>query len=213
MDIIEQQIFIDSNWFSPEREIKRSQCLHLSHVIDFIEAQEGMDRGSDGRRIAALHNYGVAGFGWERVLRHLIEESPEELFEWLFTGAFNEVPNPKVVRPGEIILDGIAMTPDAYHIDDSVLEEYKYTNKSSKGGIEGNPKFRRWLQYQIPSYLKALGLLICRLRVYFARGDYRNQEPEWREAIITYQQHELDEIWDCILLNAQTMRDLDLVKY
>ena len=98
----------------------------------------------------------------------------------------------------------IYLTPDGYHIDDVMLEEWKYTTKSSDNDIRGY-KFRRWLSWQIPSYLKALGLNVCRLRVYFARGNYKSPVPVWREYILNYSGLEIDETWDSICINAAHM--------
>ena len=98
----------------------------------------------------------------------------------------------------------VYMTPDGIHIEDEVLEEWKHTSKSCKYGID-QKKFDRWTKWQIPAYLKSLGLLKCRLRVYFVRGDYTDNTPQWREGIITYTQQEIDEVWDAICLNARAL--------
>lgn len=205
-----KRIVIDSTWFSAEREISRSKGLHLSHIINFIE--DGGVVGKRDQRSDSLNNYAAGGFVWERVLDKLIHYTPEELFEMLFTQAFFEVHNPKVVRPGEICLDGIYMTPDGYHIEDECLEEWKYTNKSLNNPITG-PKFARWIQYQIPAYLKALNLTTCRLRVYYARGNYTTGEPTFMEYMITYTQQEIDETWDMIKMNAEYMIANGLVDF
>lgn len=179
-----------------------------------MEAQAGKKQREDrvdGKMPDSAHAYMSAGFLWERVLEKLTELSPVELWEWLFSRAMVDVHNPNVIRPGEQCVDGIYMTPDGYNITDGFLEEWKYTTKSLKGGIQG-PKFRRWVDYQIPCYLRALGLTSCRLRVYFARGDYTSGQPIWMEYILTYTQQELDEIWDSVVLNAAYMRDHGLVR-
>lgn len=101
----------------------------------------------------------------------------------------------------------IYLTPDGYHIDDMMLEEWKWTTKSAnqdKNPIRG-PKFRRWLSFQIPSYLKALDLLVCRLRVFYARGDYTSGTPIWREYILRYSQTEIDDTWEMITDHAEMM--------
>ena len=106
------------------------------------------------------------------------------------------------------------MTPDGYHIDDMIMEEWKWTTKScnpEKNPITG-PKFRRWISFQIPSYLKALNLDTCRLRVFYARGDYTTGAPQWREYLIKYTQLELDETWDCVANHAQLMYQEGIVK-
>ena len=224
MQIEEKRVIIDCTWFSAEREVTRNKGLHLSHVIDFIETA-GAPKEKDQRN-DSLHNYAAGGFLWERVLDKTIHLPPEELFEWMFTQALFEVDNPKVVRPGELSIpicdcpncEGVEgldcprcngtgvvkmyMTPDGYNIEDECLEEWKYTNKSARNPIT-SPKFSRWLQYQIPAYLKALDLTQCRLRVYFARGDYTTGEPMWMEFLLTYTRQEIDEAWEMIRNNAE----------
>ena len=175
----------------------------------------------------AGHAFATGGFLWERVLDRLTNSSKEELFEWLFTAALVEIANPVVVRPGEQVIDcgecsvcegykiaclacagtgrlRIYMTPDGLHIEDEVLEEWKHTTKSCKYGIN-QAKFDRWTKWQIPAYLKSLGLTKCRLRVYFVRGDYTNNEPQWWEFLLEYTQQEIDETWDSIVQHAVIM--------
>ena len=98
----------------------------------------------------------------------------------------------------------IYMTPDGYNISEELLEEWKHTSKSCKYGLD-QAKFDRWTKWQIPAYLKSLNLTKCRLRVYFVRGDYTDNTPQWREGIITYTQQEIDEVWDAICLNARAL--------
>src|SRR3990167_971716 len=237
LQITEKRIELDSSWFSAEREITRTEGLHLSHVIDYIEECEGkvLNRGEDKTN---LHRYSVAGFLWERSLDKLIHLNKWDLWDYVFTQALFEIDNPKVFRPGEQKVDCgecpvcaggkrletaddlcpacrncgilyIYATPDGISIPENAeeplcLEEWKYTSKSSKTGIE-HPKFGRWLQFQIPFYLKILGLNTCRLRVYFSRGDYTSGLPEWREFTITYSDMELTEISDMIINNARSL--------
>lgn len=229
MQITEERIVINSNWFSPERDIKRTPGLHLSHVINFIEDNaSGKPRKQD---LDMMNNYACAGFLWERVLEKVIECDPWQLWEWLFSRAMVDVEDPKIIRPGEQhikwecpectgkeckVCGGtgvlrVFMTPDGFHLDDACLEEWKYTSKSVKNGIT-HPKFKRWLDYQIPVYLKALGLLRCRLRVYFSRGDYTTGEPIWMQYMITYTQDEVDETWEMVRLNAEYMIVNGMVK-
>lgn len=192
--------------FSIERDVERTPGLHLSHVINYIEYQEGKRSESELRGgISQIGQaYAAGGFLWERVLAHLIENDPLHLWEGLFTAALNEIEYPNVIRPGEQCVDGILMTPDGYNIDEARLEEWKYTTKSSASDIRG-PKFRRWVSFQIPSYLHSLGLTECRLRVYFAKGDYKSVVPVWKEFVLTYTEFELEEIWEMIVLNARAM--------
>lgn len=203
VEIEEKDIHIDARWFSPERDVSRSKGLHLSNVLDFIEYNEGKDRG--GEMTPQGHAFAAAGFMWERVLAHLTERSPEELWEWIYGRVLAEPLNPKIIRPGEQELDGIWMTPDGFHCDDYCLEEWKYTFKSARFPIT-DKRFRRWVSFQIPAYLKVLNLDTCRLRVFFARGNHDGGPPVWRQYLLRYTRQEIDETWDCITANAAAMR-------
>lgn len=229
MQIEEKQIILDASWFSAEREIQRSKGLHLSHVINFIE-DGGISAHREGRS-DSLNNYAVSGFLWERIIDRVINLSKEELFEWLFTRAMFDVSNPKLVRVGEVCVEvckccsdkkcikckgtgsiKMYLTPDAYYVDEELMEEHKWTTKSSRNEISSD-KFVRWTQYQIPIYLKVLGLKKCRLRVCFSRGDYKSGEPEWKEFLLTYSNRELEEAFEMVMLNARYMVENGLVNY
>jgi hypothetical protein len=129
----------------------------------------------------------------------------------LFTASLNKIDDPDVIRPGEQCVDGIYMTPDGFSVkDNSRLHEWKYTTKSSATSIT-DKKFSRWTELQIPAYLWSLGLTECRLRVYHACGDYRDREPVWMDHVLSYAEHELEETWDWIRRNAETMKKEGLV--
>ena len=97
------------------------------------------------------------------------------------------------------------LTPDGYHIDDMILEEWKATSKSCRDVDLLGPKFKRWTLFQIPVYLKALYLDTCRLRVYFSRGDYTTGEPQFWEYLLHYSKQEIEETWDMIAQHAVIM--------
>ena len=237
MTFEEKIIELDSNWFSAEREVKRTKGVHLSHVIDYIE---GRNRDSDGLSKAG-HAFAVGGFLWERALDKLVHLSKAELWEYVFTQALFEIDKPDVFRPGEQCMDGgecpicagkgtlldpvricptcdgcgrirIYLTPDGVSISDEYLEEWKNTSKSANTPIT-HQKFSRWVQWQIPAYLKALNLYVCRLRVYFSRGDYTDNQPIWKEFTLTYTKQELDETWDSISQHAIIMAKEGLILY
>ena len=234
MQVTEEIIELNANFFSAEREVKRTKGIHLSHVIDYIEGKQRQVELSK-----AGNNFAVGGYLWERALDKIIHLTPSELWEYVFTQTLFEIDKPDVFRPGEQCMDAgecpacagkgvyvdpvrvcgtcggcgrirIYLTPDGISISDidkhgkSFLEEWKATSKSSKNEITG-PKFSRWIQWQIPAYLKALNLQTCRLRIYHSRGAYTTNEPIWRQVILTYSQQELDETWDVIAKHALIM--------
>lgn len=232
--IDEREITIESNWFSPERDVTRTKGLHLSHIISYIEHLAGKKHTRDLSESDG-NAYQTEGFLWERVLERLIEDRPTELWEWMFGRAASEPYNPKIIRPGEQCLDAgecplcdgdgkivrltgdrpckpckgtgrvkVYMTPDGLNLDDGVLEEFKWTSVSSKWPIT-DKRFSKWVNYQIPSYLKALQLDTCRLRVNFSRGNYTDGVPIWKEWLLRYTQQEIDETWECIAQHAGIM--------
>jgi hypothetical protein len=134
--------------------------------------------------------YQSLGFAWERVL----ERSLSDAFA---TG--------RCVRPGEQVLDGIYLTPDPVDLLDGVLEEWKCTWKSSRKAADLEGNFREWF-WQIKSYLKVLGFTVCRLRVFFVNGDYKDSGPQVKCFELTFTQRELDENWHMLLKHAEAIR-------
>jgi hypothetical protein len=116
------------------------------------------------------------------------------------------------VRPGEIYLDGIAMSPDGVNPGLMVGEEYKATFKSCRRGIvdeDGQPldAFLMWF-IQMKGYAKALDILDWYLRVLFVCGDYnRPIEPQFHSYRIRFTQEEVDENW-AMLLNVARQEGL-----
>ncbi len=205
MQVTEKRVNIESNWFSLEKDVKRTKGLHLSSIIDYIEGRE-----RDAEMSETGNAYAAGGFLWERVLTNLIERSRWELWDWMFSAALAEIPNPRVVRPGEQCLDGgecpkcsgkgycgagksggictscagtgrilIYMTPDGINLDD--LDDHgkslleEWKDTSKSVAPITDKKFSRWVSYQIPAYLKAMRLSTCRLRVRFNHGNYKDE--------------------------------------
>jgi hypothetical protein len=110
---------------------------------------------------------------------------------------------PHIFRPGEILCDGILLTPDG--VDASgpylVLEEYKFTWMSSRDAPD-SAKFWHW-RIQMMAYCYALGILRARLRALFVNGDYKgDRSPEYRVWDFTFEQWELDENWAMLRSHA-----------
>lgn len=229
MHITEKRINIDSNWFSAEREVARSKGLHLSQIIDFIEGKDREVGGLSEVGHAFAAGGFLWERVLDRLVNLNKTELFEWLFTQALFEVSNPVVvrpgeqsidigecslcdgNGKTVEGFQLAIDCVScagtgraviyMTPDGYHIDDMILEEWKHTTKSCKYGIN-QQKFGRWTKWQIPAYLKSLGLTTCRLRVYFVRGDYTDNQPQWWEYTLEYTQQEIDETWDCIVQHA-----------
>lgn len=114
------------------------------------------------------------------------------------------------VRPGEVVADGIWMSPDGVNPTDEALEEFKATWMSSRHGlvdIFGLPhqKFQHWF-WQIKAYCRALEVRKAILTVLWVNGDYdrkvKNQR-RIRRYRMEFTQDELDENWTFLLRHAR----------
>lgn len=177
----------------------RTPGLHVSAVIRDIAnritkkgERPAWDTQTDEERLKGS-TYQALGFAWERVLERALSEQYEQEHDFL-------------VRPGEQYLDGIYLSPDPFDLRDGVLEEWKCTWKSSNKFADIEKFFWEWT-VQIKSYLKALGLTQCRLRVYFVNGDYKDSGPQVKCAMLTFTQREIDENWRMITNHAKGMAD------
>jgi len=106
------------------------------------------------------------------------------------------------IRIGEVVLDGIAMSPDgvAYHDPAQlipIVEEYKCTSKSSLKSPTDNWK---WMM-QVKGYCKALGSTKCIFRILHVR-DFIPVYAPWE---LVFTQDELDENWQAILNHKRVM--------
>lgn len=124
----------------------------------------------------------------------------------LFEGMLEEalVRKYATVRPAEIILDGVFMSPDGVNPNELAVEEYKSTYMScSKGLVDeyGAPlaKFIHWF-FQMMGYCKGLDVLRAILRVLYLAGDYsRPIGPRFQSYLIEFTQVEVDENWQMLL--------------
>lgn len=171
--------------------VARTPGLHLSDIMDYIEAKLQLTKRNptDWNRSMLMD----AGFVWERYLEMAYAEAMAD-------------------RIGEVEEAGIIMSPDGLTIDDeglidadnhvivepsheSVLEEYKWTWRSSKH-MPWN-EFR-WMM-QIKSYAYALRLHIVIMRIAYVHGNYAGSGPIYRVAWFKFTQEELDKNWEMIL--------------
>lgn len=158
----------------------RSPGLHLSTIIQDIL------RDLDPRRYGGDFDWNrvESGTTFERVLeRELMAR------------------NPNLVRPGEFHLNGIACSPDGWDPIDRVVEEYKWTWKSSRYPITDD-RFWPWA-VQIKGYCHVVGTTRARLRVFFVNGDYSNFTPELRSWLLTFTEQELRDNWLMVLNHAR----------
>lgn len=187
---------------------ERSPGLHFSDIRESIlkditpkrrakrltrseQAQPASEQRGEGESDSDVlfHNYIQGGFTFERALEKAFQDRRDG-----------------IVRPGEIVLDGIAMSPDGICLTDDTLEEFKFTWKSSNGAPE-DPKFWGWI-IQLKAYYYALLMLgfelrAARLRAFFVNGDYKAKTPEYKVWEFQFTDEELLENWKMITSHAK----------
>ena len=158
---------------------ERTEGLHLGHILDLIEKDMGVDYSSHPWDSHTTMN---VGFIWERVLKDSILRAQVEAGE--------------IIQIGEVIQDGILMTPDAINTTNGSVEEWKFTWKSINRDIASF--YRYW--WQIKSYCLACHTRTATLRVLFAMGDWKNSPgPQYRVWRAEFSEQELEENWKMIL--------------
>jgi hypothetical protein len=161
---------------------KRAKRFTRSESPEATNEQRG--EGESDARGPLFHNYIQGGFTFEHALERSLVERRAGIF-----------------RPGEIVKDGIAMSPDGICIDDWTLEEFKFTWKSSNGAPE-DPKFWGWI-IQMKAYCHALEINRARLRAFFVNGDYKAKTPEYKVWQFVFTDEELHENWQMIVQHAK----------
>lgn len=172
---------------SVERDAKRSKGIHLSTIIKDRLITAGVGRKTVGREFTKEEQHLIfqRGFLWERMvkefcdhenwLRRQIEESASK---HLALGQA-ELPS-DLIRPGECMLDGIYMTPDAIDMKNYWVEEWKATAIRYKNFNIEDRRFE-WL-WQAGAYAKVFGMTKAVIRVWHVSDNIINPVlVEWTE--------------------------------
>lgn len=171
----------------------RSSGIHLSGVLNYIATVTKSFVVYDEDLDALLSNVVspckgtpvrmAIGFAWEAWLAAQVEGL--------------------IWQPGEMSLDDVYGNPDGLDCN-LVLHEFKSTHKSSRHQIT---EHKGWL-WQGCGYLKMLqaqyGVMVPRTVVYhvlYLRGDYQGIDPVYRPESVTFEQGEIDSVWDMVLRN------------
>ena len=105
-----------------------------------------------------------------------------------------------LITPGEITVDGIAMTPDGWEPEARVLHEYKSTWKSSNREIEDQWRYMT----QIKSYCRGMACNRAKLYVLYLMGNYRDvRQPVTKCFELEFSQRELDDNWKMLVSHAK----------
>ena len=173
----------------------RSKGVHISDIIGPLAKRLGLTKYTDDGADLRLNPYVNTGFLWERVLEMALADVAG-------------------IRIGEVMLDGIAMSPDGLidaddlrpfyegEIADAVvLAEHKCTWKKLKAPEENV----QWL-WQIMGYCKGLDTRTALLRVLWINGDYRPMVPQFQPWLLRFDQSEIDQNWEMLLANKPKTR-------
>ena len=180
MKVTEYPWKVTANDFSEDLNT-RSKGLHLGTVLTDIEKLLFPPKASwDGEQAMAI------GFIWENILAASILKSMR------VSGA--------LITPGEITVDGIAMTPDGWEPETRVLHEYKATWKSCNREIEDQWRYCT----QVKSYCRAMATNRCDLYVLYLMGNYRDiRQPIPIKYELEFTQRELDDNWRMIVSHSK----------
>lgn len=156
--------------------------VHLTDIIKYIDKQIGRNQYAPGSTFGAPGLTMEMGFVWEDLLSHV------------FAGRLG-------ARIGELEVDGIVMSPDGLGYDDvwdcPVVEEYKFTWKSSKNDPTDNTS---WM-IQTKAYCYAFGVNTLLLRILYVMGDYKGSGPLYRECRVRFTDDELLSNWEMLVNN------------
>jgi len=159
----------------------RSEGLHLGTVLDSI-SDVLFPNPNKWEGEAAM----AVGFLWENILASTLLKSL--------------INKGLVIRPGELYVDGIYMTPDGWEPASRVLCEYKVTWKSCSKPIEDNWRYCT----QIKSYCRGMATNRARLYVLYLMGNWRDIRQAWPLFYdLEFSQRELDDNWSMIVSHAK----------
>lgn len=109
----------------------------------------------------------------------------------------------RYTQPGELIYDGVALTPDLFNLDARRPTEIKLSWYSSATDIDSQKLLPfRW---QLKSYVYAMSKLGMsdgssgELEIAFPRGDYKSDDCGYGHWIEYYSEDELESHWQMIL--------------
>ncbi len=164
------------------RAIERSEGVHLMDIIKDM-ARVLFNTGSKYVDAPDYLQF-EKGYVWERVLSR----------------AFGDE---MAARPGEIVCDGIACSPDGIAIDSDgnlFVEEYKCTTMSSKKSPEDV-----WVwKMQAMGYCHAVGANVALFRVFYLMGDYKGMRPVYVVWRVEFTEGEIEDAWVSIVNHAKT---------
>jgi hypothetical protein len=161
--------------------VGRSEGCHLSDVIRDLLETLYKTQGTVSQKEFSLQY--EKGYLWEVALSQAFGEKA-------------------AIRPGEIICDGIACSPDGIQVDGNgniIVEEFKATTMSANKPLQD---IQRWMM-QIKAYCFVMETNRAIMRIFYMMGDYKTMVPQYRVVEFKFEDYELEENWIAILNHAR----------
>lgn len=179
---------------SVERAAVRSSGIHLSSIIKDRLITAGVSRKTVGRPFTReeQHLLFERGFLWERMVAEFTETQEwisrqiDEAASQHFAAGFAETDR-VLIRPGECMMDGIYMTPDALNMAEYAIEEYKATAIRAKN-FDIEARRQEWL-WQACSYAKVFGMNKAIFRIWHVSDNCITP------ILVEWTHEEVDENW------------------
>lgn len=168
----------------------RTEGLHISQIYHDINVTVG--RLKTGKfDDDQMQEYQNVGFLWEHTVGEALRTSLE---------------SDVVVRPGEVVRDGIICSPDLFDLRTGQLWETKATYKSFRrmgddaGGLAKD--FWPW-KVQMMGYCHAIRTDECKLVTLFINGNYAPPAPMTRAWDCRFTEREMQDNWSMITGHAR----------
>lgn len=173
-----------------EEGLIRSPGLHISQIYYDLELTVRANSREPMEEKELLF-YRAGGFVWERIFSmalaqgHVAGKAAED-----------------VIRPGELMAEGIIGSPDGLDLRKGRVVETKGTWKSSRKFDKLERYFWIWL-VQCKGYCRLMGVNEAELYSFHMMGDYRGSGPLPRAALLQFSRHEIEENWDMLKNHAR----------
>jgi hypothetical protein len=176
---------------SPERDRIRTPGIHLTAITKDMLLTSGINRaGRSQMSQQEQHLTFEKGFLWERIIEAALQAQMEVDME---ASPYD------LIRPGEVQMDGIYMTPDAINIRRNCVEEWKSTAMRS-ANFDIPTRRIEWL-WQAGAYARYFGMTKATFRVWH----HAEMPPVVTQFDVEWTPQEIEDNWRRILDHYQFM--------
>lgn len=162
----------------------RSTGLHLTDIIASLEAVLGTRDEMDATQLECFR---ANGFIWERIIER---------------GMLDSIEYCNLLRPGELMLDGIAGSPDLIDLATSTVIDTKCTWRSSNKLTDLQRNFWSWV-VQLKGYTHMLGWQQAELWCMFVCGNWKPPMPQLKRIRLEFNPVELQDCWKMLTGHAK----------